>query len=262
MSEEKYFDKSRIVIRQIEKGLAENMIVKNHYSHKWSLCQVAYGIFYISDVDSEFFDSKEEKHIGSIVFGQPVGRSAAESISDLVKVDEVFELTRLWVADGYGRNIESYCLSEALKLIRRDFLHIRALITYADSEVGHRGVIYQASNMYYQGRGEIALMPNYSISLVGPPYKWIHSRTVSATYGSHNVEHLKKKIGHTFWRKKESSKHRYFYLFGNKMEKKKILSNLKHPILPYPKLSDHQNEVEKIICENNDNFSNNFFSFS
>ena len=246
MSEEKYFDKSRIVIRQIEKGLAENMIVKNHYSHKWSLCQVAYGIFYISDVDSEFFDSKEEKHIGSIVFGQPVGRSAAESISDLVKVDEVFELTRLWVADGYGRNIESYCLSEALKLIRRDFLHIRALITYADAEVGHRGVIYQACGFYYQGNSALALMPNYSVSLTGPPYKWIHSRTISATYGSHNVDHLKRKIGHTFWRKKESSKHRYFCLLGNKIDRKKILAKLKHPYLAYPKDTDYTDEIEEI----------------
>ena len=246
MPEEKYFDKPRITIRQIEKGLAEDMIVKNHYSHKWSLCQVAYGIFYISDVDSEFFDSKEEKHIGSIVFGQPVGRSAAESISDLVKVDEVFELTRLWVADGYGRNIESYGLTEAIKLVKRDFPHIRAIITYADGEQGHKGTIYQACGFFYQGNSALALMPNFSVSLTGPPYKWIHSRTISATYGSHNVDHLKKKIGHTFWRKKESSKHRYFCLLGNKIDRKKILANLKHPYLPYPKDTEYTDEIEEI----------------
>ena len=49
------------LIRQIEKCLAEDMIVKNHYSHKWSLCQIAYGIFYISDHESDFFDAKEER---------------------------------------------------------------------------------------------------------------------------------------------------------------------------------------------------------
>jgi len=234
------------------------MIVKNHYSHKWSLCQVAYGIFYISDTDSEFFEDKEEKHIGSIVFGQPVGRSAAESISDLIKVDEVFELTRLWVADGYGRNIESYGLTESIKLVKRDFPHIKAIITYADGEQGHKGTIYQACGFYYQGNSALALMPNYSVSLVGPPHKWIHSRTISATYGSHNVEHLKKKIGHTFWRKKESSKHRYFCLLGNKIEKKKILANLKHPYLPYPKETDHKDEIEEIKVESS--VENPFFS--
>lgn len=246
MSEEKYFDKSRTTIRQVEKGLAEEMIVKNHYSHKWSLCQIAYGIFHISDHESEFFDDKDEKFIGCMVFGQPVGRSAAESISDLIKVDEVLELTRLWVADGYGRNIESYCLKQAIEKLKTDMPHIRAIITYADGEQGHKGTIYQACGFYYQGNSALALMPNYSVSLVGPPYKWIHSRTISATYGSHNVDHLKKKIGHTFWRKKESSKHRYFCLLGNKIDKKKILANLKHPHLPYPKETAHRDEIEEV----------------
>ena len=94
-------------------------------------------------------------------------------------------------------------------------------------------------------------MPNYSVSLLGPPYQWIHSRTISSTYGSHNVEHLKKKIGHTFWRKKESSKHRYIYLLGNKKEKKLILKNLKHPFdSVYPKDTTHKDEIEQIVVDN------------
>jgi hypothetical protein len=68
------------------------------------------------------------------------------------------------------------------------------------------------------------------------------------------VEHLKKKIGHTFWRKKESSKHRYFYILTNRIEKKKILSSLKHPCLSYPKNTEFCEEIEEIkvdiTCEN------------
>ena len=248
---EDYFDVSRVVIRKIEKSLAEDMIVKYHYSHKWSLCQVAYGVFYRSDKQSKFIDATEEKLIGCIVFGQPVGRGAAESISKLISVYEVFELVRLWIADGYGRNIESFCISKSLDLVRRDFPRIKAIISYADGEQGHRGIIYQATNFYYQGESKLALMPNYSVSLLGPPYQWIHSRTISSTYGSHNVEHLKKKIGHTFWRKKESSKHRYIYLLGNKKEKKLILKNLKHPFdSVYPKDTTHKDEIEQIVVDN------------
>jgi hypothetical protein len=93
-------------------------------------------------------------------------------------------------------------------------------------------------------------MPNYSVSLVGPPYQWIHSRTISSTYGSHNVEHLKKKIGHTFWRKKESSKHRYVFLLGSKTERRKILKNLKHPFESiYPKDTSHTDEIEEITVD-------------
>jgi hypothetical protein len=254
--EESYFDPKKFVIRAIDKPVAEAMIVKNHYTHKWSLCQIVYGIFFLTDTDCKFIEEKEERLIGCMVFGQPVGRSAAESISELIKIDEVFELTRLFIFDGYGRNIESYCLSKALTLLKRDFPRLKALITYADGEVGHKGTIYQACGFHYQGNSTIALMPNHSVSLE-KPYKWLHSRTVSSTYGSHNVEHLKKKIGHTFWRKKESSKHRYVCLLCNKVEKKKILSNLKHPFLPYPKEAHHQDQIEEIVVENSS--QNRFF---
>lgn len=251
MPEEKYFEPNRIIVRAVEKSIAEEMIVKNHYSHKWSLCQVAYGVFYITDIESAFFDAKEEKFIGCMVFGQPVGRSAAESVSSKISVTEVFELTRLFIHDGYGKNIESYCLMKAIQFLKRDFPEIKAIITYADGEQGHKGTIYQACNFYYQGNSSLALMPNYSISLTGPPYQWIHSRTISSTYGSHNVEHLKKKIGYTFWRKKESTKHRYVYLLGNKKEKRLILANLKHPFeTSYPKTNSYKDDIEEITVTN------------
>ena len=246
MSEEGYFNPEKVIVRKIEKALAEEMIVKYHYTHKWSLCQVAYGIFYITDLNVPFFDVKDEKLIGCIVYGQPVGRSAAESISKLIKIDEVFELTRLFCHDGYGKNIESFSIAKSLKFLQKDFPHIKSIISYSDCEQHHKGIIYQASGFYYQGNSALALMPNFSISLVGPPYKWMHSRTAFSTFGSHNVEYLKRKIGHTFWRKKEATKHRYVYLLGNKIQKKNILSNLKHPFLPYPKGANFVEEIEEI----------------
>jgi hypothetical protein len=250
--EEDYFDSSKILIREIEKSIAENMIIQNHYTHKWSLCKVAYGVFYITDKEHQFFEGREEKLIGCMVFGQPVGRSAAESISSLIKFNEVFELTRLFIHDGYGRNIESYCLSKAIKKIQYQFPKIKALITYADGEQGHKGTIYQACGFYYQGNSSVALMPNFSISLTGPPnYQWIHSRTAFSKFGSHNVGRLKKTIGQTFWRKKESTKHRYVYFLGNKSEKRKYLKNIKHPFQPYPKSTHHVDEIEEVFVESN-----------
>ena len=250
MAETSYFDPSKVTIRKIEKSTAEEMIVKYHYTHKWSLCQVAYGIFYSTDHIIPFFDVKEDKLIGCIIFGQPVGRSAAESISKIVKIDEVFELTRLFCHDGYGKNIESYSIGKALKLLQKDFPRVKVVISYSDCEQGHKGTIYQASGFYYQGNSTLALMPNFSISLVGPPYKWMHSRTAQSTFGSHNVEHLKRRIGHTFWRKKEAKKHRYVYLLGNKIQKKNILANLKHPFVIYPKNAEYINEIEEITVDN------------
>ena len=64
-------------------------------------------------------------------------------------------------------------------------------------------------------------------------------------YGSSNVEHLKRRIGHTFWLKKEAEKHRYLYFLGSRKEKKLFIINLKHPQLPYPKGAFNKAEVTK-----------------
>ena len=245
-------DTSKIYLLPINKGIAKDIIVKNHYSHKWSLCQIAYGIFYKSEEQSDFFNQTDDKLIGCIVYGQPVGRSAAASLSDLLKIDQVFELVRLFIHDGYGRNIESYCIAKSFKLLNRDFPRIKAVISYADGEQGHTGVIYQATGFHYQGNSSLALMPNFSVSLSPPPdYNWIHSRSVTSKWGSCNVEHLKKCIGKTFWRKKESTKHRFIIFITNKGEKKKLFKSLKHPILPYPKTCHYKDEIQEITVENN-----------
>jgi hypothetical protein len=247
MSEESYFDASKIVVKPIEVEEARKMIVKNHYSHKWSLCQVAYGVYYKTGKDDAFFDAPEEKSIGCVVYATPVGRSAATSISPLINTDEVFELVRLWIADGYGKNIESYCIAQTFKLLKRDHSNIKAIISYSDVEQSHSGTIYQSTNFIFTGlNSETNLMPNFSISLTNNPYKWMHSRTAFSTYGSHNVEHLKKRIGHTFWRKKESGKYRYVYILSDKKTKKQIMKTFKMAIKPYPKNCNYVDEIQEI----------------
>lgn len=245
-------DSSKVYLRQINKSVAKDIIVKNHYTHKWSLCQVAYGIFYKTDDENEHFSGTDDRLIGCVIYGQPVGRSAAASLSDLLSIDEVFELTRLYIKDGYGKNIESYSIAQSFKLLNRDFPRIRAIISYADGEQGHAGTIYQATGFLYQGNSSLALMPNYSLSLTGPPdYNWMHSRSVTSKWGSCNIEHLKKCIGKTFWRKKESTKHRYIIFIGNRKDKRDLQKSLKHPVLPYPKSCHHIDEIEEILVENN-----------
>ena len=263
---ENCIDISKIFIREISQQAAKDIIVKNHYSHKWTLCSVALGVFYKNEIDpNSFFDNDIEKLIGCIVYGNPVGRSAAASISDLVNIDEVYELTRLWIADiPNGKNMESYCIGQSFDWLRRYRPQIKALLSYADNEAGHTGIIYQSTNWLYQGNSQLALMPNFSVSLTGPDkFEWIHSRTVSERYGSHNVEHLKKCIGHTFYRKKESSKHRYIYILIKGPERKKILKNLKHPTYPYPKEDIHSDQIEEVFVENKDenvSAKNEFFA--
>ena len=153
------------------------------------------------------------------------------------------ELTRLFIHDGFGKNIESFSISQSFKWIKEHADDIKVLVSYADPTVKHNGSIYQATNWIYQGAG-LNLMPNYSVSLT-KPYEWIHSRTVFSRFGSHNIQKLKDAIGHTFWRMRELEKHRYVYFLGNKKENKLFISNLKYPKLTYPKVSEIKIEIQK-----------------
>ena len=98
----KYCDTSKLSIRQIDKPTAKKMVVKHHYSQLWTKCSVALGIFHTTGNEHAFFDEPEEKLIGVCIFGDPVGRGAGESISSFVDRTEVYELTRLFIHDGYG----------------------------------------------------------------------------------------------------------------------------------------------------------------
>lgn len=245
-------DPTSLTIRPICKKVAKQMIIKNHYTHKFSCCSVALGIFMKSD---SFFNSEEL--VGCLVFGNPVGRSASTSISSTLKSVEVLELVRLWCKDGTGKNTESYSISKSFDWIKKNLPKIKCILSYADDEY-HTGKIYQATNFLYLGRtSELNIMPNFSISLT-KPYNWIHSRTVFQKYGSHNIEHLKTRIGKTFWRKKEASKFKYVYFLCSKKEKVEYLKNLKQSSKPYPKDNNFENQIEEIVV-NESELKNEFF---
>ena len=127
------------------------------------------------------------------------------------------------------------------------------MVSYSDPEQGHLGIIYQATNWIYQGNS-IRLMPNYAIRLTEDG-TWMHSRNVTTKFGSHNLEKLKKRIGHTFWRKEEPEKHRYLYLLCGKKDKKKIMNTLIHKPKPYPKDAyQFYPEIQKIEVTSKEKF--------
>ena len=126
------------------------------------------------------------------------------------------------IISDYGHTPDAYAnVLESIKDVYHS-KNIKVLLSYADNGQGHVGGIYKATNWIYQGNS-IRLMPNYAIRLTEDGV-WMLSRNVTTKFGSHNLEKLKKRIGHTFWRKLEPEKHRYLYLLCNKGEKKKIMN--------------------------------------
>lgn len=225
-------DTSRISLKELkDKSVAKKMIEENHYSHRFSKCTFALGVYYLTDTPHLFLDEHVENLIGCVCFGDPVGSNVAASISPNVKQGEIWELTRLWIADGYGKNIESYSIGCSFDYIRKYHPKIKVIISYADPAAGHNGKIYQATNFLYCPTGQIA--GDYLVSFDN--VEWAHVRTLENTYGGLGLENMKDKLPKPFWVKKNSTKVRYIKVIANKKEKRLIESTLKYPPQPYLK---------------------------
>ena len=231
-----YCDTSKLSIRPVTKNRAKKMVVKYHYSKLWTKCSVALGLFHQTGNEHAFFDEPEEKMVGVIVYGDPIGRLTGQSISDEIERTEVLELTRLFIHDGYGSNIESWFISQSFKWLRRFRPNIKALISYASPVEGHSGTIYQATNWIYQGNNN--RWNDGWLFKFKPDGRWKHGRTIFPYYNSNDPKEIQKKVTEPFWIRKEQQKHRYVYILAGKRDKKNILNTLKHETLPYPKSRD------------------------
>lgn len=194
--------------------MAKELVVKNHYSHKWTSCRYAIGLF------------DDEELIGVAVYGFPVGRQTVKSIAPILGNDEVLELTRLWLVDEAPKNSESYFLGRTFDWLKKN-TKTKVLISYSDPLYGHVGTIYQATNWLYQGNNTM-LVKGYLHLING---EIMHPRKVVSVYGTIKTNEILK-IDPDYKRIETKKKHRYIYILRGK---KKILQVLKHKILPYPK---------------------------
>ena len=147
--------------------------------------------------EHSFFDEPEEKMIGVIVYGDPIGRLTGQSISDEIKRTEVLELTRLFIHDGYGSNIESWFISQSFNWLRKNKSEIKALISYASPVEGHSGTIYQATNWIYQGNNN--RWNDGWIFKFEEDGRWIHGRTIFPYYKTNDPYEIQKQVNKTFW---------------------------------------------------------------
>lgn len=244
-----YCDASRVSVAPIAKSIAKDIIVKKHYTHAWTSCRYALGVYY--DLDEPDVFGNTQSLIGCAIYGFPVGAKASTSVCEGLTKDNILELTRLYIDDGFGSNIESIAMSRTFQWLREYDKNIKVLLSYADNGQGHLGSIYQATNWRYEGySSQMNLMPNYDISLTGIEGPFIHSRTVFNNWGSGNLEHLKREIGKDgykeFWRRRSPDKHRYIQILAqDKREKKDLLKRMKQKEYPYPKsVADYDYPIE------------------
>jgi len=231
----------QIYIRNISNEIARKLIVKNHYSHRWTICELALGIF-CKGFEQEFLT--EDVILGTIVFGPTAGVNVCKSISPLLNHENVYELKRMWIDDCLGRNVESHVISLSINYIRLNHSDIKCLVSYADPDAGHKGTIYQETNWIYQDIERPKNTSGYVFSF-DEGKTWVHPLTLFNRYKTFNVDKLIEVIPRPFWTKELAVKHRYVYPLGDKKWKKKLVASFNYHHIQYPKENKNGTLIEK-----------------
>ena len=224
-----YCDISKIVIEPTKKDVVYKLVTDKHYAGTWTASSNMYAVYYDCG-EHQFFSGKELKLIGVVLYGNPVGFRVVKSICEEFTDDDVLELKRLWIEDGYGKNIESYVISQTLKMLKKDSPQTKVVISYADPGANHKGIIYRASNWLYQGN-DIGMGDAYMYRYPNTD-NWLSDRAIGEQLGTNGLRGVLSKVPDMEYRKK-LRKHRYIYFLCSKKEKKRLMGELKHPLLSY-----------------------------
>lgn len=205
--------KNMYYIKEIDKKLAQDTHIREHYLHRKASCSYAYGLF----------EKKTDELVGVILYGVPASRPVQKGICGEEYAHLVGELTRLWIKDGTPKNVESFLIGNTIK--KQGF---KILVSYAECRQGHVGYVYQATNWLYVG-----LTDKHSIWYIDGEESNKHCRHLFDQLGG--INKAKEVLGDRMVKGCRPRKHRYIYFNCNKKMKKKLISKLKYKIQPYPK---------------------------
>jgi len=197
-------------IRRLKNEFVEEFLLKNHYLKTLPIGTTNYGLI------------KNGNLVGVAAIGSPSNPGVAGSIFGEDKIKQVMELRRFALVPGLEKNTASEFLSGVIKMIRVDFKDVWGLISFADPEQGHLGIIYQAVGALYLGCAN-------TISVIKPD-------GIKLPAGRHLADQLKNE-DLSKCKISVSGKHKYFLIVGKgEDEKNRIKNLLADKILPYPKL--------------------------
>lgn len=197
---------------------AKEIIEQYHYTKSCPKATYSLGFYY------------KDKLCTVIVYGQPSNSNLAASLWEGGNEQECLELLRLFSFDWCPKNIESYCISQSIKWLKKNHPEIKMLVSYADTSVGHVGYVYQASNWLYVGMSSA----EREIYIDGKRY---HRRSLYDKFGTSSLKVLKEMLGDRLELGERYRKHKYIYVLGkDKKEHKELMRKLKVKPLPkYPK---------------------------
>jgi hypothetical protein len=198
------FDIRRITYRE-----AMDVIVREHYLHRKCASSHAFGLFL------------GDKIKGVICYGTPSSSPLRKALAGPENELNVVELMRLWVCDSVPKNGESFLIGNTLKHAGKEIV-----VSYAEVSMGHVGTVYQATNWLYTGLS--ARRRQFKIEGVTT-----HCQRLA---DMHSAAELREIHGEKFAYEWRPPKHRYVWINAKGRRRQELISKIKYPLQPYPKV--------------------------
>jgi hypothetical protein len=196
-------------VEPVDNKVAQAIVIENHYLHRAAPCSKAFGLF-----------SPDNQLYGVVMYGTPSSAPLRSGVAGPDHANNVIELTRLWVSDDAPRNGESFLIGRSIKHCGKELV-----VSFADTAEKHLGIVYQATNWLYTGLS--AKRTDWTVKGIDK-----HGHTWADKY---TAEQMREKFGADFTLTPRSRKHRYLFVNASGSRKKFLLSQLRYPILDYPK---------------------------
>ncbi len=134
------FGTDEFYVKEIERKLANDLIVKNHYSKKtFNNTYINLGVFYKNNLN------------GVLQYGHLMNPSSSKNIVKNSNSYSCLELNRMWIADNSKKYAESQAISYSIKYIKKKYKKIKWIQSFADERCGGFGIVYQACSFNFYG---------------------------------------------------------------------------------------------------------------
>ena len=125
---------------------------------------------------------------------------------------EILELVR--VALNGKQNCTSECVAASLRRLHKDAPQIKMIVSYADADQNHYGIIYQATNWIYLGKTMENKLVRIEINGCS-----LHRKSVYAKYGTQSVKWIRDNVDKNVREVIGAGKHKYIFCFNKKLRK-------------------------------------------
>lgn len=201
-------------IERISRNECAPYILGIHYAKRWPSVSHAFGLF------------RDGGLCGVVTYGTPCSAPLRRGVAGDEYKHCVIELNRLCLKDN-RKNEASMLVSRSLALLPKQAI----VVSFADTDQGHMGTVYQAANFMYCGLSE----KRTDWKVRGMEH--LHGQTIADKFRGHanRAQAMRDFYGDDFYLKDRPRKHRYIYLIGSKSWKKKARAAIKYAEAPYPK---------------------------